>query len=124
MARIGFARSLNEIGDIVHSYEEYNDHERGKKSFHYKNVQGYPGPDWMRNFLKCNKPSLKQATKLLIVCHNATRNPFIVYNFYKIVAEALDGLEIGDQPDLIWKADETGLPQYPKKCSAVSQKGQ
>ena len=124
LARIGFAPSINEIGDVVRSYVEYNDHERGKKSFHYKNVQGYPGPDWMRNFLKCNKPSLKQATKLLIVCHNTTRNPFIVYHFYKVVAEALDDLEIGDQPDLIWKADETGLPHQPKKCNAVSQKGQ
>ena len=58
LARIGFAPSLNEIGD-VRSYVEYNDHERGKKSFHYKSVLGYPGPDWMRNFLKRNKLPLK-----------------------------------------------------------------
>ena len=56
LARIGFAPSINEIGD-VRSYVEYNDHERGKKSFHYKNVLVYPGPDWMRNFLKRNKLS-------------------------------------------------------------------
>ena len=124
LARIGFAPSLNEIGDVVRSYVEYNDHERGKRSFHYKNVLVYPGPDWMRNFLKCNKLSLKQATKLSIVRHNATRNPFIVYHFYEIVAKALDDLEIGDRPDLIWNADETGLPHEPKKCNAVSQKGQ
>ena len=77
----------------------------------------------MRNFLKRNKLSLKQATKLSIVRHNATRNPFIVYHFYEIVAKTLDDLQIGDRPDLIWNADETGLPHEPKKCDIVSQKG-
>ena len=72
-----------------------------KKSFHYKNILGYPGSDWMCNFLKCNKLSLKQAIKLSIVLHNATHNPVTVYHFYEIVAKALDDLEIGDQPDLI-----------------------
>ena len=114
MARIGFTPSLNKIGDVVRSYVEYNDHERGKKSSHYKNVLGYPRPDWMRNFLKRNKLSLKQATKLSIVGHNAICNAFIVSHFYEIVAKVLDDLEIGDRPIFIWNADETGLTHEPK----------
>ena len=77
----------------------------------------------MRNFLKRNKLSLKQATKLSIVRHNATRNPFIVYNFYEIVAKALDDLEIGDRPDLIWNADEAGLPMSLKNATLCPKRG-
>ena len=121
MARNGFAPSLNEIG-VVRSYVEYNDHERGKKSFHYKNVLGYPGPDWMCNFLKRNTLPLKQATKLSVVRHNATHNPFIVYHFYENVAKALDDLEIGDRPDLSGMLMRLGYPMSPKNATLCSKR--
>ena len=79
----------------------------------------YFGPNWMRSFLKNNKLSMKQATKLSIVLHHATFNPFTMYHFYDIVAKTSGDLEIGDLPELIWNADETTLP--PKIESYVTK---
>ena len=112
---------FNDIEDAVGSYVECNDHEKGNKNFPYKN---YPGPYWMHNFLKCNNLCRKQANKLSVMHHKITRSPFIKYNFYQSVAKVLDDLEIGDRPELIWNANETGLPHEPKKYNVVSQKGQ
>ena len=33
-------------------------------------------------------------------------------------------LGIENRPDLIWNADESGMPHEPKKCCIVSVKGQ
>ena len=71
-----------------------------------------------------NRLFLKEATKLSQVRHNATRNPFIINHFYDILGKVLVDLGISDRPDLIWNADESGLPYEPKKCRVISGKGQ
>ena len=124
MAALGFAPTLREVGDLVHSYVEFNEIERARKVFRHKGKPGYPGPDWMDSFLTRNKLSLKEATKLCVSRHNATRNPFIVNHFYDLLEKTVKELNIEDRPDLIWNADESGLPYEPKRCRVVSGKGQ
>ena len=56
LADLGFSMTVRDISELVQSYVEHSDHERGKKTFHYKGKQGNPGPDWVSSFIKNNKP--------------------------------------------------------------------
>ena len=103
---------------------QYNDHDRGKKILKHKGCPGYPGPDWLKDFIGRNKLSLKEATKLSVCRYNATKNPFIIYNYFDIVEETINKLGLADRPDLIWNCDESGMPSEPRKCRVVSAKGQ
>ena len=124
MAAIGFAPTISDIREIVRDYVLANDHGRAKKVFDYKGVKGCPGPNWVSNFIRKNKLSLKEATKLCTARHNATKNPFIVNHWFDILEKTVDDLGIRERLDLIWNADESGLPHEPKKCKVVSGKGQ
>ena len=61
-ADIGFAPTPADIQEIVTNYVNTNEHEQGKSVFHYKGVQGCPGPDWLSNLMKKNH-SLKYCNK-------------------------------------------------------------
>ena len=74
--------------------------------------------------MKTSGLSLKNATKLSKARSNATKNPFIINHWYDLLEETIDKLGLGDRPDLIWNADESGLPSEPKRCKVLSLKGQ
>ena len=92
--------------------------------FHYGGRRGFPGPDWIHAFMDQHNLSLKEATKLSRARYNATKNPFVVNNFYDLVEQKIKELGLEDRPDLIWNMDESGLPHEPKKCKVVSERGQ
>ena len=116
--------TARDIGELVCSYVEHNDHERGKNVFKHKGRNGFPGPDWLKGFVKNNNLSSKQATTLSTSRYNATKNPFVIYDFYDLVEKTIDELGIQDRPDLIWNCDESGLPHEPSKLKIISPKGQ
>ena len=124
MAELGFAPTLSDIREIVTDYVNENNHLKGKEIFNYKGVSGSPGPDWIASFMKTSGLSLKNATKLSKARSNATKNPFIINHWYDLLEETIDKLGLGDRPDLIWNADESGLPSEPKRCKVISLKGQ
>ena len=124
LADLGFAPTISDIREIVRDYVEENSHARAKSVFKYKGVNGCPGPDWVSSFMKSQKMSLKEATKLCTARLNATKNPFIVYHWFDLLEKTIEELGIKDRPDLIWNSDESGLPHEPKKCKVVSAKGQ
>ena len=124
LADLGFAPTLGDIQEIVTNYVNTNEHEQGKSGFHYKGVRGCPGPDWLNNFMKKQNLSLKNATKLSKARYNATKNPFVIFDWFDLLEETIRKLGILDRPDLIWNSDESGLPHDPKKCKVVSLKGQ
>ena len=113
-----------DIGELVWSYVDSNDHERGKKAFHHRGRKGYPGPDWLEKFISDNNLSAKQAITLSTARYNATKNPFIIYHFYELLQETVAKLGIQNRPDLIWNCDESGLPHEPAKLKIISRKGQ
>ena len=100
-----------------------NNIEDAKKVFNYKGVKGHPGPDWLDEFLKDEKLSLKEATKLSRERHNATRNPYIVCKFYDLLGEMVQKLGVANRPDLLWNCDESGMPHKPKKWKVISKRG-
>ena len=124
MAELGFLLTLKDVGDLVESHVSHTDHERAKKILKHKGRIGYPGPDWARKFMDNNNLSLKEATKLSVARYNATKNPFVINHFYDMLENVVKKLGIENRPDLIWNADESGMPHEPKKCRIVSVKGQ
>lgn len=112
-----------DIGELVQSYVEHNDHERGKKTFHYHGRPGYPGPDWLEKFMQNNHLSAKQATTLSTARYNATKNPFVIYHYYDLLGETIKKLGLEERPDLIWNCDESGLPHEPSKLKIISKRG-
>ena len=105
-ADIGFAPTPADIQEIVTNYVNTNEHEQGKSVFHYKGVQGCPGPDWLSNLMKKNH-SLKNATKLFKAHYNATKNSFVIFHWFDLVEETISKFGIGDRLDLIWNSDES-----------------
>ena len=124
MVELGFALSINDIGELVESFVLHNGMENAKARLKYGGRKGHPGPDWVKLFMKRNNLSLKEATKLCVDRYNATKNPFIVYHFYDILEQTINDLGIENRPDLLWNCDESGLPHEPKKCKVVSEKRQ
>ena len=113
-----------DIGELVHSFVEYNDHAHGKKTFYYRGIKGYSGPDWLNKFIIHGNLSAKKATTLSTSRYNATKNPFIIKHFYNLLEKSVRDLGLHERPDLIWNCDESGLPHEPSKLTIISRKGQ
>ena len=56
--------TLREVGELGHSHVEHNDHQHAKKSLHFQERIGYPGPDLIKQFMKRKNLHAKQATTL------------------------------------------------------------
>ena len=100
-----------------------NNITKAKKVFHHDALPGNPGPDWIRKFIKDQRLSIKDATKLSKERHNATRNPFIVYRFFDLLEKTVKEMEIENRPDLLWNCDETGMPHEPRQFKVISEQG-
>ena len=122
LAQLGFAPTLSDIREIVTDYVNISEKEKAKKIFHYKNLKGSPGKDWISLFMKQQNLSLKNTTKLSKPCQNPTKNTFIINHWFDILEETIENLGLKERPDLI--VDESRVPQEPRKCKLVSLKGQ
>ena len=65
--------TARDVGELVHSYVEHNDHQRAKKTLHFRLRLDYPGPDWIKQFMKKKDLYAKQATTLNSARCNATK---------------------------------------------------
>ena len=75
-------------------------------------------------FYEATKPEFKNCHKLSKPHQNATKNPFMINHWFDILEKTVKDLRLEDRPDLIWNADELGVPHDPKKCKVVSLRGQ
>ena len=69
-----------------------------------------------------NKLLTKKATMISSARKPATRNPFIVYNFFDVIEDIINKHNI--PPGNIWNCDESGFPHDPSKCLVISVKGE
>ena len=121
---MGFAITLNDIGELVESYVVVKDHKRSQNLLNYKEQPGFVGPDRVSLFLKGRGFSLKEATNLSAAQYNGANNPFVVYHFYEVIDKTMEKLGVEDRPGQLWNCDESGLSHEPKKCKVVSLKNQ
>ena len=78
LVSLSFGMRIKDVAQLVESYVQHNNHEKGKKVLKFKGRPGYPGPDWLKSFMDKNSLSLKEATKLSRARYNATKNLFII----------------------------------------------
>ena len=124
LAEIGFAPRTKDLAYLVESYVMHNDLDAAKRVFKHKGNVGRPGPEWVNKFIKDNTLSIKDATKLSVARHTATRNPFVIYHFYDLLEKTIKNLKLEKRPDLIWNLDESGMPYDPRNCRVISKRGQ
>ena len=48
--------------------------------------------------------------KLNTAPFNATKNPFVIFDYFDMLEETITELEVKNRPDLIWICDVSGLP--------------
>ena len=94
LAQLGFAPTLSDIREIVTDYVNINEKEKAKKIFHYKNLKGSPGKDWISLFMKQQNLSFKNAMKLSKPCQNPTKNPFIIDHWFDILEETIENCKV------------------------------
>ena len=111
---LSFGMRIKDVAQLVESYVQHNNHEKGKKVLKFKGRPGYPGPDWLKSFMDKNSLSLKEATKLSRARYNATKNPFIIYNYFDLLEKTIHELRLQNRTELIWNCNESGLPHKPK----------
>ena len=64
------------------------------------------------------------AIKLSKSCQNARKDPFIINHWFDILKKTVKNLRLEDRPDLLWNADELGVPHDHKKCKVFSLRGE
>ena len=116
--------TLRDVRELVASQVSSTEHERGQVYLKHDGRLGFPGADCMTSYLKGNKLSLKETTKISSARYNARKNPFAIFHYFDILQEAIEKLKIRDRPDLIWNCDESGLQHESNKCQVISEKGQ
>ena len=116
--------TLRDVGELAESQVSSTEHERRQVYLKHDGRFGFPGADCMTSYLKRNKLSLKETTKLSSARYNARKNPFVTFHYFDILQEAIEKLKTRDRPDLIWNCDEPGLPHESNKCQVISEKGQ
>ena len=116
--------TLRDVGELAESQVSSTEHERRQVYLKHDGRLGFPGADCMTSYIKGNKLSLKETTKISSARYNARKNPFAIFHYFDILQEALEKLKIRDRPDLIWNCDESGLRHESNKCQVISEKGQ
>ena len=89
LAELGFALTLSDIKEIVTDYVNINGIEKAQEIFNFKGLKGCPGKDWLSGFMRQQKLSLKNATKLSKPRQNATKNPFIINHWFDILEKTV-----------------------------------
>ncbi|CAG5031743.1 unnamed protein product [Parnassius apollo] len=81
-----------------------------------------PGDDWFRHFCKRNNLSLKKAPSVEIARRKAC-NPFTVYEYFDLLENAINDLDLVEKPECIYNLDETSFCNDPSKSKVLGQRG-
>nr|CAH7744755.1 unnamed protein product [Callosobruchus chinensis] len=117
MAKWGFPLTKDELKNVVCDYVTAN----GLKTV-FKNNK--PGNDWFASFCNRRRLSLKKPENLETVRRNATKDPFIIYDFYDLLETEIEKLGLQDKPNHIFNLDETCFTFDPSRTKAVGAKGE
>jgi hypothetical protein len=123
----GFGLSKKElrrfVGDIVVSRWNGEDETGAHLRRYCRFTNKIPGDEWLEKFMKDNKLSLVKPSPLERSRATAAADPFIVYEFYSLVEQELDRLNIKDKPDHIFNLDETAFFLDPSQVKVVAPTG-
>lgn len=115
MEKWGFGLSRLEVLDVVRDFVISNGLETPFKN-------GTPGEDWFLAFKKRHSLSIKKPQSVEYARKKMT-DPFVVQNYFTLLRNTLDELELNDKPEQIWNLDETSFCLDPSKTKVVGKKG-
>lgn len=114
MEKWGFRLSRSEILEIVAEYVRVNNIQTPFKN-------NTPGPDWFIDFRKRHGLSIKKAQPVEYVRRKMT-DPFVIAEYFDLLNNTLQDLNLLENPESIWNLDETSLCLDPTRTKVVGKK--
>lgn len=115
-ARMGIPCHKEDVKEIVAVYVQSNNL---KTQF----VNNRPGDDWYYNFMKRHPGLSFKKPELLQKCRMDSRDPFVIYKFYKEVVQLYKDNNLYDKPSFVFNCNESGFCHDPTKCKALGERG-
>lgn len=88
----------------------------------YKFKDNIPGKDWFIEFKKRHRFSIKMPQSFEIARKKAC-DPFLIYDYFKILKQTLQELDLTNKPQFVWNLDETSFCMDPSKSKIVGKIG-
>lgn len=111
----GYGLTTNEVSDKIRKYI-------GKNNLETPFKDNRSGTDWFISFKRRHGLSVKKPQPLEF-CRNKATDPFLMNQYFQLLKETLDKLELSDKPNAIWNLDETSLCMDPSRLKIVGAKG-
>nr|XP_023021526.1 uncharacterized protein LOC111509902 [Leptinotarsa decemlineata] len=83
----------------------------------------FPGEDWFLRFKSRHRLSIKKPQSVEYARKKMT-DPFVIYEYFDILEEAIKDNELSLKPELLWNLDESSFSLDPKKSKVVGARGQ
>ncbi|KAJ3619046.1 hypothetical protein MTP99_005835 [Tenebrio molitor] len=115
MEQWGFGLSRAEVLGLVGEFVTSN-----KIKTPFKN--NIPGDEWFSSFKQRHNLSIKKPQPVEYSRKKMT-DPFVINEYFNILARTIAELNINDKPEQVWNLDETSVSHDPKKTKVVGAKG-
>lgn len=111
----GWGLSREEVLDITQDFIN-------KNGLNVPFNNGRPGPDWFITFCQRHNLSIKKPQPVEYLRKKMT-DPFIINEYFNLLEQTLQELNLTDDPKRIWNLDETSLCLDPTRTKVVGAKG-
>lgn len=115
MEKWGWGLTRRDVFNIVERYVKNNNLKTPFKG-------GRPGEDWFLGFSRRHNLSIKKPQSVEYA-RKKCLDPFIINNYFEILKNQLDDLNLHDKPRQIWNLDETNFCMDPSKTKIVGRRG-
>jgi hypothetical protein len=115
MEQWGFGLSRAKVLGLVGEFVTSN-----KIKTPFKN--NIPGDEWFSSFKQRHNLSIKKPQPVEYSRKKMT-DPFVINEYFNILARTIAELNINDKPEQVWNLDETSVSHDPKKTKVVGAKG-
>ncbi|CAF4806752.1 unnamed protein product [Pieris macdunnoughi] len=115
MEKNGFALTTKEVKALVSEYVKRNGLITPFK-------EDIPGDEWLRGFRKRNGLSIKKPQSVEMARKRAC-NPYTVYEYFDLLEDVLNDLDLTVKPERIYNLDETSFCNDPSKTRVIGEKG-
>jgi hypothetical protein len=126
-ARHGFGLSKKELTNFVRvvvlQRQNGSDEVGEYLRYNCRFVDGVPSHKWVEKFMRDHSLSLKKPTPLERCRVKSTADPVIVYDFYDLLEEEMERLDITNKPNHVYNLDETCFFIDPTRGKVVAEVG-
>lgn len=122
MCRSGFPPIQADIPEYVQAWITMDLANRAVPAFSKQDQK--PGEEWVRNFMKRQKLSLKKTVPMEKKRKTANEDPFVIYDHYEKLEALIKEKQLEGRPDRIFNTDETCFCHDPSNVNVVGIRGE